>query len=284
MFMLTMSLGVATTIEEADFSSRIRGSRSTARYFSDGIRDERGQSHSVVTVEAKDGGSYVFDIAGAQNRQFEAVVPLETFINREKAVMTKLLPHGRTLAIYASMAKGKWPTEEGIDIRGHQVKLLVFQQMQLTIPLWEKENMSLRFLLHNTTQMQFEYYKTSLVAKLRTELKAFVAKWEKDGKTLERTVSRWVGVPFVGLDKCTVIPEGKGSQAYQKFMEHKVAYPAPPPRLVEFRTEEVRVEHIAANSKKPKSKTMAQKKLGAKPALSWNEQMDQLVDYFKLNG
>lgn len=208
-------------MEEAYFSP-IRGSQSTARYYSTGQRDDNVYAHSVLIVETKNGESYVLDIAGAQNGQFEAVVPTETFIDREMAKMSQLHPHGRELDHFLRTADGSSPMGEGADIRSPQILCQTHQQLGMVIQEWERTHeTSIQELVREAPQNVYEQCKTSLLTKVSTDLKAFVAQWEKEGKVLKPIASRLIGLPLVGFNKCTVVPDGAGvgSRAYQEWIK-----------------------------------------------------------------
>lgn len=228
---LTLPPGVPVSVEEAYFTP-IRGSRSTVRYHSEGnqdLRDDNNYAHSVLIVETEGGESYVLDIAGAQNGQFEAVVPVDTFIDREQAKMTQLHPHGRDLSQIVRMVNGTFALGKDNDISAIQILYQVHRQIEGVIQEWEKGNkVSLQKLVREAPQKLYEQSKTSLLAKVSTSLKAYVAQWEKEGKILETLTDRAVidEMPTIGQNSCTIEPKGKGSRAYQIYLEHN----KPPPR------------------------------------------------------
>ncbi|KAK4501680.1 hypothetical protein PRZ48_007489 [Zasmidium cellare] len=204
-------------IEETLFCD-LRSPFSTLRHHSDGTVDDGETMHSTLTVEAKDGEAYVFDLAGAQNNQFKAVIPFDEYCRRESRDLWKIRQHGYHFKRFEGVVAGEHKLKEQCDPSVYFISGEAQKRMMDAVGRWEAQNgMRIERLL----DLDFQSYaecKASLLRKIRADLDGYVAEWEQNGRPLaawDGIRAKYASLKEFDAKEGTVVPRGSGTRAYR---------------------------------------------------------------------
>ncbi|KAF2172779.1 hypothetical protein M409DRAFT_16740 [Zasmidium cellare ATCC 36951] len=239
----TLLRDISATIEEVNIDN-VNRNDTIVKYVSTGIVDGTPYGHNAIIVDIKPelgGKSYAFDLAGAQNGQLHAVVPFGEFANKGGEVISQIHPHGYFRDLGERIRQGKQSMLETREPRVYHVQHNIHQRMLAAVKEWEGENKtSLRKLVRSTSK-GFIDGKASLLARVSTEMKASVVKWEQEGRHLEPftpLVVSFAQLLTEKVEECTVKPQGGGSRAYRRFQADKKRRGRFPASMKEFTTAE----------------------------------------------
>lgn len=193
--------------------------------------DTSAYSHTALTVEAADGGSYVVDMSGAQLGQHRPVITFDDFMEEHAVVVVEVNPHGKAAATAQETREGARNyqgldpldrpgiesfTDYGVGMLQHEIH----KHFLAWVKDRELENKTSISELLCFDQKRYTLSSESLLAKAESTFKAFTAEWEANGRQVKTRMEQpsvqpdWLeDLPIPGQDYYA-----SGSKACSRWM------------------------------------------------------------------